>query len=194
MADRTECDHILLADEERRRIIDHCRRKLNEAYLETEAGEQKAYGLVAGRCEGGVATVIRCAPLLKNARANDRFKPLMDQAMQEFAVPSITPLDRRGWVADPDELSALVREFTASGLRLIGTYHMHRVAWEHDPIRDTPTELDTILGAKSRLIMFIVSMVDPARPIIRAFYEGRPDTEIPVISGEIEPATTRDLP
>lgn len=187
MADRTEFDHILMEDDQRQHLVDHCQRKLAEKFLAQEAAEQKAYGLVAGRCVDGEVIVVRCVPLLKNARANDRFKPLMDQAMYEFAVPSVTPMDRRGWVADPDELLTKVKEFNHEGLRLIGTYHMHRVAWKHDPIRDTPTKLDTILGAKSRLLMFIISMVDPARPIIRAFYEGHPEAEVAIYSERQQP-------
>lgn len=187
MADRTEFEYILLPDGPKQHLIDHCQRKLAEQFLDNEAAEKKAYGLVAGRCVDGELSVIRCAPLLKNARTNGRFKPLMDQAMHEFAVPSITPMDRRGWVADPEELLSLVKEFNREGLRLIGTYHMHRVAWQHDPLRDTPTRLDTILGAKSRLVMFIISMVDPTRPIIRAFYEGHPEMEITISSEQQAP-------
>jgi hypothetical protein len=58
---------------------------------------------------------------------------------------------------------------------------MHRVAWPDDPLRDTPTTLDTVLAADSRMLLFIVSMVTPEQPTIRAFYEGNPDREIPII-------------
>jgi hypothetical protein len=43
-----------------------------------------------------------------------------------------------------------------------------------------------MLAEDSRLLMFIVSMVDPARPAIRAFYEGIKTREIPIIRLESE--------
>ena len=57
---------------------------------------------------------------------------------------------------------------------------MHRVGWEHDRKRDTPTKLDAVLAKDSGLVMFIISMVEPAYPIIRAFYEGVKEMEISV--------------
>ena len=64
---------------------------------------------------------------------------------------------------------------------LLGAYHMHRVAWQDDPLRDMPTALDTILAADSGMLIFIISMVKVNQPTIRAFYEGKPDLEIPII-------------
>ena len=104
----------------------------------------------------------------------------MNRMMAEHAIPSETPLEKRGWVADQEELAKAVADFSKKGLSLIGSYHMHRVAWEHDQIRDTPTTLDTILGRGSRLIMLIISMVDPDKPLIRAFVEGNSEEEIPI--------------
>ena len=93
---------------------------------------------------------------------------------------AITPFEKRGWVADPDELQNGLRHFQRKNISLIGTYHMHCVPWGHDRIRDTPTTLDTELGKGSRIIMFIVSMVVPEKPLIRAFYEGIEEKEIPI--------------
>ena len=39
---------------------------------------------------------------------------------------------------------------------------------------------ERILAAESRMIMFVVSMVDPQKPLIRAFYEGLLEQEIPI--------------
>ncbi len=58
---------------------------------------------------------------------------------------------------------------------------MHRVSWKHDQERDTPTRLDTILGKGSRMFMFIVSMVNPDEPVVRAYFEGNHDLEVPII-------------
>lgn len=104
----------------------------------------------------------------------------MDQMMAEHAIPSETPFPDRGWVAAPDELAVVLRRCRELDLLLIGSYHMHRVAWPNDPVRDTPTKVDTLLGRNSRLVMFILGMVDPAWPTLRAFAEGDPAREIPI--------------
>lgn len=164
----------------RQKIIDHCCRKLSGKYLQGEERNHKAYGLLAGEKAPGLITVRICRPLTRNVRAVEPHRSFMDGVMQKHAVASITPLKERGWVADPVELSEAARDFSNKNLALIGSYHMHRVAWDHDHTRDTPTILDTVLGHDSRLIMFIVSMVKPDQPQIRAFFEGSKDQEIPI--------------
>lgn len=169
---------LSLAEEFRLAIIDHCRRKLHGVFLEGEAREKKAYGLLGGISSESSARVTDCRPLLKNARHLEPFKSIMDRSMEAFAVPSVTPLDKRGWVAEPRELLDILKFFRQQGRKLVGTYHMHRVSWPHDPLRDKPTVLDTELGAGTGLVMLIISMVTPERPILRAFYEGNPEAEL----------------
>lgn len=171
--------HIVLPEADRQNILDHCRLVL-DAYRKGEADECKAFGLICGSIADQVITVADCLPLRKNVRALPPYKELMDKVMAEHAIPSRTPLERRGWVADPAELFDLIRSCRSQGQVLLGTYHMHWVGWEHDPLRDTPTSLDAVLARESGMLMFIVSMVEPARPIIRAFYEGRKEQEVPV--------------
>ncbi len=178
--DNPEKKRIILPASLRQRITDHCRRKLSGRFLAEEEQNRKAYGLLAGEADGELITVKACLPLLKNARSIEPHRGFMDRMMQEHAIESETPLAKRGWVADPVELTGAVSKFKAQSLSLIGSYHMHRVAWDHDKDRDTPTTLDTVLGKDSRLIMMIISMVDPNQPTIRAFYEGREDREIPI--------------
>lgn len=161
-------------------MTNHCKRKLDGAYLPGEGQSPKAFGLIGGRVDGSRLTVEVVIPLLKNARDCADRKQHMDSAMQNHAIPSETPLEQRGWVADPTELDAALATLQRRQLRLIGNYHMHRVAWAHDPHRDTPTKLDTILGSSSRMFMFIVAMVNPDTPTIRAFFEGEQDLEVPV--------------
>ena len=161
-------------------LTNHCRRKLDSDYLPGERHAPKAFGLIGGRVAGDRVTVEVIIPLLKNARECAEQKSHMDGAMQRHAVPSETPLDQRGWVAEPTELDAALATLQSLGLRLVGNYHMHRVAWAHDPSRDTPTQLDTILGSASRMFMFIVAMVTPDTPTIRAFFEGAKDLEVPI--------------
>lgn len=162
-------------------LYEHCRRKLAARYIDGETMERKAFGLVAGTVDSQIITVNACLPLLKNVRSQKPFSQFMDHHITQHAIPSETPFSKRGWVADPVELFAEIRKMKGNSNQLIGTYHMHRVAWPDDPVRDTPTLLDTVLAADSRLLLFIVSMVNPEKPIVRAFYEGMPDREIPII-------------
>jgi hypothetical protein len=89
--------------------------------------------------------------------------------------------EKRGWVAEPQELLQIIRLMQKDNLVLLGAYHMHRVAWPDDPLRDTPTGLDSVLAAGSRMLIFIISMVKADQPVMRAFYEGRPDMEIDIL-------------
>ena len=58
---------------------------------------------------------------------------------------------------------------------------MHIVPWDGDPIRDTPTVLDTILAQDSNLFSFIISMVDIEKPSMKAFFEGVLEKELPLV-------------
>jgi hypothetical protein len=166
-------------------VYEHCRRKLSENYLANESPEQKAFGLIAGYQADLDLTVVQCLPLMKNARQVEPYKKFMDRVMVRHAVPSETPFSKRGWVADPEELMNKTKALHQKKFLLLGIYHMHRVAWPGDPLRDTPTTLDTILGAGSEMLIFIISLVKSEKPRIRAFYEGQPDREIPIVVKDI---------
>jgi len=170
---------VVFPETHRQSILKHCHRAL-EAFHNGQKEEGKAFGLVFGTVSEKVITVENCFSLQKNVRSQTPYKEYMDTVMEEHAIPSVTPLDKRGWVADPAELFARIKECRAKRQVLIGTYHMHRVGWEHDSIRDTPTTLDAVLAKESGLLMFIISMVDPQRPIIRTFFEGILEQEIPI--------------
>jgi len=161
-------------------IISHCRRKLNGKFIGDESAEMKAFGLVSGNKQDSKIIVKRCFALKKNARYQKPYSEYMNKILAQHAIPSETDLDKRGWVADPQELMVVIRECQEQGLIILGAYHMHRVAWQHDATRDTPTELDRLLATESRMIMFVVSMVDPEKPLMRAFYEGILEQEIPI--------------
>lgn len=163
-----------------RHVIAHARRKLTGEYLPGEEQAPKAYGLVGGRVGNRRSQVTHVFPLMRNARDDAHVKEEVDRLMEEFAVRSQTPLDRRGWVTDPREVMAAERECERGGAVLLGGYHMHRVAWNGDPLRDTCTELDSKLAEGSGLWMFILSMVDPQQPVLRAFFEGCNDREATV--------------
>ncbi len=161
-------------------MIDHCHRKLSGPYLSEESKEKKAFGILAGKKKDSGIKVEICFPLKKNARSQSPYTDYFDKIMAEHAVPSETPYDQRGWVADPEEMSNIVIECQRKKITIIGSYHMHRVSWSHDVLRDSPTALDEVLGGKSRMMMFIVSMVNPDQPVVRAFYEGKRKNEFPI--------------
>ncbi|MFP7755183.1 hypothetical protein ACLG6S_11125 [Thermodesulfobacteriota bacterium B35] len=180
MSDLGHAVRIDLPDHLWQEIIGHCRRKLAGDFLPGETPVRRAYGILAGDLEGEVMTVRLVLPVKKNARGVEPFKTYMDTVMAEHAVQSTTPMDRRGWITDPEELMACFRRIDEQGFTAFGTYHMHIVAWAGDPTRDTPTRLDTVLARNSNLVSFIISMVDREHPTMRAFYEGRPELEIPI--------------
>lgn len=165
------------------KLVAHARRKLSRQYLEGEEQAPKAYGLVGGRLVDGCGQVTHVVPLLRNLRDEPHLKPVLDRVMDELAVPSETPLAGRGWATDPRELLAADLQFEAAGSMLLGGYHMHRVPWAHDPVRDRCTDVDRDLARGSGLLMFILSVVDPERPILRAYFEGDNADERPVHVG-----------
>lgn len=158
-------------------IRSHCRRKIDGRYLPGESKDKKAFGIIGGQVHNGIIIIDTVFPLFKNARSQEPHKQYMDKIMATHAIPSETPLDKRGWVAAPEELESALQTLAKIGSQLMGTYHMHRVSWENDKNRDLPTTLDTILAEQSRMFMFIVSMVEPENPGIKAFFEGITEQE-----------------
>lgn len=176
-----DIDQILLPQEKWEEIIAHCKRKLAGNFLPGESRVKRAYGILAGVQKGRELHVQLVLPVKKNARNNEPLKTYMDTVMTEHAVPSTTPLSQRGWITDPEELLRCYDLCDREELLIFGTYHMHIVAWEGDPLRDTPTVLDTILAKESNLFSFIISMVDVDHPSMKAFFEGDIDCETPLV-------------
>ncbi len=58
--------------------------------------------------------------------------------MGEHTVPSITPLNKQGWITDPQELMECHELCDMRELLIFGSYHMHTVARKDDDVRDTP--------------------------------------------------------
>lgn len=172
---------IYFPEEQQNKLLEHCLRKLNCIYIPNETKERKAYGMIGGKIEQDIFKIELVAPLYKNSRSQGATKEYMDEVLEKFAIPSETPLEKRAWVADPVETKNIINKCDKDQIHLAGTYHMHRVAWESDKKRETPTELDTILGKDTEMFMFIISVVNPEKPVVRAFYEGYPDQEVPLI-------------
>ncbi len=165
-------------------IIEHCKRKREGESLDGEFRMRRAYGLMAGTQDESTLKVGRIFPFKRNVRDEDPYKTYMDNLMREYAVPSKTPLSRRGWVTDPEELKVCYDRCDQEGITVFGTYHAHYVRWENDPVRDTPTLLDTVLARNSNLFSFIISMVDIVHPGLRAFYEGSGEQEVSILIQE----------
>jgi len=178
---------ITLPDALYAKLVDHGRRKLGGRWVEGEEQAPKAYGLVGGRISGPTVEVTHVLPLRNNLRDRPDLKAHVDRLMAEMAVPSETPMDRRGWVADPREVMAAERTCEEAGSTLFGAYHMHRVPWPEDPLRDACTALDRGLAEGSGLWALILSLVDPERPRLRAFFEGSNDREAAIRVGGGDP-------
>jgi len=181
-----QAQEIICPESKWQEILEHCKRKLAGDYLPGESRMPRAYGVVAGIQHGPALEVERILPIKKNVRDQEPYKTYMDKIMKQYALPSKTPLSKRGWMTDPAELKACYEECDREGLVVFGTYHMHVVPWEHDPLRDRPTRLDMVLARNSRLFSFIVSMVDVALPRMRAFYEALEAREVPILIQEGE--------
>lgn len=162
-------------------LLDHARRKLRGDYRPGETPEPKAFGLLGGRIEGERADITDVVPLARNLRHEAPYQQHIDALVGALAVASETPLHRRGWLADPKELLAAQSAFDNAGTVLVGSYHMHRVGWPADPRRETCTALDEALARHCGLWMFVLSMVDPDRPVLRAFFEGDNEHEADVV-------------
>ena len=180
MTSLAQINRIILPDSNWQEILAHGKRKLAGDYLPGESKGKKAYGIIAGSQNENLLEVARVLPGKKNVRSEEPYKTYMDRNMAQHAVPSKTPLSKRGWVIDPPEVKECYDICDRENLIVLGTYHMHIVPWEGDPIRDTPTHLDTVLARNSCLFQFIISMVDITNPIIRAFYEGQSEKEVPI--------------
>jgi hypothetical protein len=180
MTSLAQINRIIMPDSIWQEILAHGKRKLAGDYLPGESQGKRAYGIIAGSQNENLLEVARVLPGKTNVRSEEPYKTYMDRSMAQHAVPSKTPLSKRGWVIDPLEVKECYDICDRENLIVLGTYHMHIVPWEGDPIRDTPTHLDTVLARNSCLFQFIISMVDITNPIIRAFYEGQSEKEVPI--------------
>jgi hypothetical protein len=153
-------------------VVGHAMRKFAGHYLDGETPERKAFGVLAGYPTRSGITICAAFPLITNLRYEQGRREVMDEVVAAHAIPSQTPLEQRGWIADPRELLDIERVCDGTEWVAFGNYHTHRVPWPDDPLRDTCTELDRVLAAGSGQWIFILSMVDPRRPVLRAFFEG----------------------
>jgi hypothetical protein len=168
---------IAIAPEHHSQMVAHARRKLRGEYRQDETPVAQAFGLLAGVGTDDAIRTTHVFPLRQNLRTDPLHGAEVDTVVRDLATASRTPLDQRGWIAAPEEVIEVQERCDAAGTTLFGSYHMHKVPWRHDPLRDTPTALDTALGEGQCLWMLILSLVDPEHPTLRAFWEGRPEAE-----------------
>lgn len=152
-------------------MISHAIRKISRHFLPDETPEAKAFGLLAGRRSSHEVEVCSVIPLMKNMRRDPRRSAEMDATVDRFAIPSDTPNESRGWIANDREVLAAEDFCDRHGWVVFGNYHTHRVAWPGDPDRDSCTELDRVLAQGTDAYVFIVSVVDLDRPLVRAYLE-----------------------
>jgi hypothetical protein len=176
------CPRMLYAS-----VIAHAVRKFTDHYLDGETPEHKAFGMLAGHQTGTCMRISGVFPLLVNLRHDLSYQADMNSVVEAHAIASQTPMERRGWIADGRELMAIEEISNETGAVVFGNYHTHRVAWPHDQLRDTCTELDRVLAGDSGQWTFILSVVDLHCPRLRAFYEGDNAREAPIriVSGAI---------
>lgn len=181
VTDLRAASSIRLPGKLRSALVGHASRKLRGQYRDDETPVRQAFGLLAGIGSSDVLQTAEIFPLHRNLRTDPVVGREIDTVVRKLATDSRTPLEQRGWIAAPEEVIEVQERCDRAGLTLFGSYHMHQVPWHHDPLRDTPTALDTALGRDQGLWMVILSMVDPERPILRAFWEGQPEVEAELV-------------
>ncbi len=164
---------IVLPPGPRAELVDHAHRKVTGCHHPGEPPQRRAFGLIAGVWPAPLTLRVTAVyPLSVSVRNDPAFADTVDEIYRDHARPTATPREQRGWVAHPRDIRRAEEHADAAGWVLFGNYHTHRVAWPDDPHRDSCTAFDTALAQGSGMWVVIVSMVDPATPRIRAFYEG----------------------
>lgn len=160
------------------KIIEHCRRKLNEEYYNDETKEQQAFGVIIGRKEKEKLVTTKVYPLKINYRYNKKISNTMNNLIKNYAIPGKMKIRERAWAADPLELSNILCTIEENEI-FLGTYHMHHdFSWNGDYPKQLPTDLDRELVKDSNLIMFIVYIGNGReKDVIRGFYEAKIDLE-----------------
>ncbi|MFG2139955.1 hypothetical protein [Streptomyces sp. NPDC048650] len=171
-------------------VVEHGRRKVAGRHLPGEPTLRRAFGLLAGVWDGpDTLRVMSVFPLAESARNDPGTAEEVDEIYDAHAVSTSTPRHDRGWVARPEDVLRAQSVSDEEGWLLFGHYHTHRVPWPEDPYRDSCTAFDTALAQDSGLWAFIVSLVDPGLPRVRAFYEGSLDREAHLGREPSPPAT-----
>lgn len=169
---------IEIAQNDYKKIIQHCRRKLSKNFYDGETKEQQAFGIIIGKKENEKIVITRVEPLKINYRYCQQVSDKMNNFIKDYAIPSGMKIEERAWAADPVELTNILGQLQDSEF-FLGTYHMHHNAsWNGKYPKQLPTDLDRKLVQNSNLVMFITYISEnESTDSIRAFYEGKIELE-----------------
>lgn len=114
----------------------------------------KAYGLVGGRDYYRPESVYPCTTNLRNT---PEWKSFFESFGDFYRDSS------RGFVISPDEYMTTVKQIAARGESFVGVYHSHRCTHAE------PSALDLALHLDRDLFCYIVSVTEPAKPVVRVY-------------------------
>jgi proteasome lid subunit RPN8/RPN11 len=126
--------------------------KLIHVCLEALPG--KAYGLVGGKDAYHPASIYPCST---NLRENPEWRSLFESFGEFYKNPD------RGFVISPEEHRDILKRMEARGESFIGVFHSHRFTGPD------PSDLDIALHAGPMLFCYIVSVVKPEEPRLKAY-------------------------
>jgi proteasome lid subunit RPN8/RPN11 len=128
---------------------------------------KKAFGILAGKSTWQIEEIY---PFSKNLRISDPQIDLIFKSYGKF----YHDIDRGFW-ADPQEQIEILQRIEEKEQKILGVYHSHRCTCA------IPSMVDIDLHFDPKVLMVIVSLVDPESAELRAFMiKGKSYQEIPV--------------
>lgn len=130
----------------------------------------KAYGLVGGEDPYHPKSIYPCSTNLRN---EPEWKAIFESYGKFYLNPD------HGFVISAQEVQEVQETMASRGESFIGVYHSHRYRSAE------PSPVDMALNMNPSLLSYIVSVVDPAAPVVRAFrpsgdsYENIPILRMP---------------
>lgn len=114
----------------------------------------KAYGLVGGEDLYRPKSIYRCSTNLRN---EPEWKAVFESYGEFYLNPDL------GFVISATEVKEIQDVMTSRGENFVGVFHSHRY------LPAEPSQLDMALNMSANLITYIISVVDPSDPVVRAF-------------------------
>ena len=174
-----------IKEEDYDKIINHCKRKLNQIYYDDETKEQQAFGVIVGEKNKDGINVTRVVNLKRNYRFDPETSKKMNAMLEKYAIPGGIEINERAWAIDPVELNEIIIDLNENEM-FLGTYHMHSdLSWTGDYPKELPTKLDRELNKGNNLINLIVC-IEKNNEKIRAFYESDINKEYEMIKTKEE--------
>jgi proteasome lid subunit RPN8/RPN11 len=114
----------------------------------------KAYGLIGGVDLYHPKSIYRCSTNLRN---EPEWKAIFESYGEFYLNPDL------GFVISAMEVKEVQEVMASRGESFVGVFHSHRY------LPAEPTPLDVALNMSANLVSYIVSVVDPSSPVVRAF-------------------------